>query len=352
MIFGIRSQGALAVAVNNQVFARADGRTLRKLPPAGTLQRVAQTIIGQIDGRAAGVVQLNKIHCRPGSAEGDSVIGGQHFADDDPRWIVGADQFIRLCLTVGIVALAGRAQNELHPIAVGIAADGIIHRHVFNGHPIQQVATRIAENQRFPFGADTEIGVGNAVLLHFVLAAAVNQIVAACRDGRALRKAPLHGLVLFIAQVIAAETNGLIGVVFQFQPVGHIAVLIRNAHLGIRAYLVDDQRTRFHGVDGTIGQKTRFRVFVTRAVIIRHFVMTGAVFINGGQNIAGIRRHGGDGDLVDQVHIRIVQRQMRPCRRNFEFSVEGLGRIVLLPAVGRIHDHPFARLQGVGRERK
>ena len=49
---------------------------------------------------------------------------------------------------------------------------------------------------------------------------------------------------------------------------------------------------------------TRFRVFVTGAVIIRHFVMTGAVFIDGSQNIAGIRRHGGDGDLVDQVHIR------------------------------------------------
>ena len=352
VIFGVGGQSTFAVAVNDQVFAGADGGPLRKLPPPGPFQRVAQTVIGQIDGGAAGVIELDKIHRRPGGPQGDSVVGGQHLADDDPRWIVSADQLIRLCLTVGVVALAGCGQNELHQIAAGITADGVICRHVFDGDAIQQTTARVAENQRFPFGADFEIRVRNTVLLHFVLAAAVDQIIAARWNGRSLREAPLHGLVFLVAQVIAAEPDGLIGIVFQFQPVGHIAVLVGNAHLGIRAYLVDDQRARLHGVGGTIGQKARFGIFIARAVIIRHFIVAGAVLIHRSQNVAGIRRQGGNGDLIDQIHIRVVQRQMRAARRNLEFSVEGLCGIVLLPAIGRIHDHPFASLQRIGGERE
>ena len=212
------------------------------------------------------------------------------------------------------------------------------------------MAACVAEDQRFPFGADAEIGVGNAVLLHFILAAAVDQIISARRNGSAFGKAPLHGLIFLVAKIIAAQTNGLVGVILQFQPVGHVAVLVRDAHLGIGADFVDDQRTRRHGVGGTVGQKALFGVLIPGAVIIRHFIMTCAVLIDRSQNIAGVRRHGGHGDLVDQVHIRIIQGQMCASRRNFEFSMEGLGGIVLLPAVGRIYDHPLARLQRIGGE--
>ena len=306
VVFSIGGQSTFAVAVDDQIFTGTERCSLRKLPAPGALHRVAQAVAGQIDGGTAGVVQLDIIHRRPGSTQGDRVVGGQHLADDDPRWIVGTDQLIRLGLTVGVIALARRGQDKLNQIAAGIAADRVVHRHVLDGDAIQQMAACVAEDQRFPFGADSEIGVGNAVLLHFILAAAVDQIISARRNGSAFGKAPLHGLIFLVAQIIAAQTNGLVGVILQFQPVGHVAVLVRDAHLGIGADFVDDQRTRRHGVGGTVVQKALFGVLIPGAVIIRHFIMTGAVLIDRSQNIAGVRRHGGHGDLIDQVHIRVV----------------------------------------------
>ena len=191
----------------------------------------------------------------------------------------------------------------------------------------------------------------HAVLLQLVLAGAVHQVVAVRRNGRAVREAPLGGLVLLVAQIVAGQGDGAVGIVLKLHPVHNLAVLVGDAHLGVGTYLVDDQRAAFHRVGRAVLDKAFFGIFITGAVVGGGFVMAHAVLIDARERIAGIRRQGRRGQLVNEVHVRVIEIEVVSCGRDLELAMERLGWIELIAVTGK-HDHPLPRLERIAGERE
>ena len=74
--------------------------------------------------------------------------------------------------------------------------------------------------------------------------------------------------------------------------------------------------------------------------------MTHAVLINTGEGIAGIRRQRRRSQLVDEVHVGIIEVEMIPRRGDFELAMERLGRVQLITVAGK-HNHPFPCLERI-----
>ena len=343
---GHGGQFRLTVQIDDLILPRRNGSPLRELPFARAADAVAQTVAAEVYGLIRRVIKLHIIGSGRSRAQADGIVGGHDFADDDAGGIVGAHHLVAARLSLCVVGLAGRAELKQLPFSRVAASVGIVLRHVFNADAVHQTAVAVAEHDALTLGGDGEVGMGYAVLLQLVLAGAVHQIVAVRRYGRTVRETPLGGLVFLVAQVISGQRDGAVGVVLQLHPVHNLAVLVGNTHLGIGTYLVDDQRAALHGIGRAVLDKAFLRVFIAGTVVGGGFVMAHAVLIDAGEGIAGIRRQRRRGQLVDEVHVGIIEVEMIPRRGDFELAMERLGRVQLVTVAGK-HNHPFPCLERI-----
>ena len=336
--FASVAQGRIAVAPDDLVLTRIDGRSLWKLPFSCASNIVGQPVAGQIDRLIGGIVDFHPVGVAAGGRLDRRIVGGHNFCYIHACWVEGAEDGIHPARSLLRIRQTGRRVLRDDEHAVFVARIGRILRHVIQRHAVNKPSAAVRQHHIIVLRAEAEVRVRHGVRVGVGgrIAVAVDQIVPVRLNRRAFREAPLKRLAFVVAQRVIIQRNHLIGRVVQFHPVADVAACIGVAGQRIRADLVDDDRAVRYQRRRTVFLMTARRVLVAGAVLVccaPAAIRQARITLVHPQN-RGFHR-------VDEVSVRVIDVQFLAIGGNGKLCVHRLSRNRLIFLVAQ-HNHAFA----------
>ena len=339
VVIPVRGLFAGAVAVDDQVLARAQARALGELPLARVAGIVGQAHAAKVHGGAACVVQLD-IVAAVGVFGGVDRVGAEHLLYHDAGGVGLSARLERVQGGLGCVGRAGRGHEQLLCAGARGGVGGVRARLAV----IEQgdyPALRIGKQRRAAVRGEGKAGMQLARAA--VLAAGEHHHVLAGLK-RHVGEGPLERAGGAVAQPPAAQIDCGVAAVVHLYPVGGVAVRVQKRGAVAGLHLAYDYG-RIH-IEHHRGRGVERRVVDAGRDVGRHAPLA-ALQVAGVGGVGGQR---GQLDIVVQL-VRVGDEVERFARRGEpERGLHGLPGLAYTGA-GGVYQRAFAGLKHDVRQR-